>query len=105
MRRLPLSYYVRSRITKEDALVALAACDEAIRRHPYSLNAYMARARTLHAEGLFEHAIADFDTAIAIAPRSASAYANRGHVWRDKGDFTRAFVDFAEAVGARDQRG
>jgi tetratricopeptide (TPR) repeat protein len=98
LRRLPLSYYARARITKEDALVALAACDEAIRRHPDSLDGYVVRARTLHAEGLFEHAIADFDTAIAIAPRSASAYANRGHVWRDKGDFTRAFVDFAEAI-------
>jgi lipoprotein NlpI len=83
---------------REDVLVALAALDETIRRHPDSFDAYVARGRAAHGEGLFKQAIADFDKAITLAPANALAYAYRGHVRRDKGERVLAFADFDEAI-------
>ncbi len=80
-----------------DASAAVAAFDEAIRRDPGYIDAFIARAQALRAMESFDQAAATLEHAILLAPYLAELHFQYANVMHDLHDFDAA-IDAYEAA-------
>ncbi len=77
---------------------AIPKFDEAIKRDPKNVLAYVGRGAAHRLTGQHEPALADYETAIRLDPASAAGFSGRGTLHGIKKDFERAIADFDMAL-------
>ena len=81
-----------------DYLIAIAALNLLIQRHPDNAIDYNNRGLVYFQNGEGRKAVCDFNKALQLNPRLASAFNNRANYYADIGDLEAALTDYENAL-------